>query len=137
MLRGIATFLLLFPAVILLSQTEPYKLTVEKIMRDPKWIGTSPSAPRWSADGKTLFFNWNPEKAISDSLYFITTEIKTPVKASVKQKQHFISANSLLYNLERSAYVYNKDGDIFYTDLKTGKTKGVNETNEVETNQQF
>jgi len=137
MLRGIATFLLLFPAVILLSQTEPYKLTVEKIMRDPKWIGTSPSAPRWSADGKTLFFNWNPEKAISDSLYFITTEIKTPVKASVKQKQHFISANSLLYNLERSAYVYNKDGDIFYTDLKTGKTKGVTETTEVETNPQF
>ena len=32
-------------------------------MSDPKWIGTSPSGLQWSADGKTLFFNWNPDKA--------------------------------------------------------------------------
>ena len=36
-------------------------LTVQKIMRDPKWMGTSPDAYRWSADSKTVFFNWNPE----------------------------------------------------------------------------
>src|SRR5882724_7365814 len=44
-------------------QSPPGKLTVEKIMQDPKWIGTSPSDPYWSRDGKYLFFNWNPEKA--------------------------------------------------------------------------
>ena len=59
-----STFLLLFFSVTLLPQGKLDKLTVEKIMRDPKWIGTSPSAPQWSPDGKTLFFNWNPDKAI-------------------------------------------------------------------------
>ena len=106
-------------------------------MRDPKWIGSSPSAPQWSADGKTLFFSWNPDKAIADSLYFITTEIKTPVKASVSQKQNLVFANSLVYNLNRSAYVYNKDGDIFYTELKTGRIKKITETTDTETNPQF
>ena len=137
MLKGLAGFLLLFPAITLLAQSELNKLTVEKIMRDPKWIGTSPSAPRWSADSKTLFFNWNPEKAIADSLYFITTTNKTPVKASARQKQNLVFDNSTLYNSDRSAYVYGKDGDIFYTDLKGGRTKKITETIDVEINPQF
>ena len=137
MLKGIASFLLLFLPIILLSQTEPNRLTVEKIMRDPKWIGSSPSAPGWSADSKMLFFNWNPEKAISDSLYYITTESKTPVKASVAQKRNLIFANSLLYNTARSAFVYQKDGDIYYADLKGGGTRRITETIDVETNPQF
>jgi len=129
--------LLLFLSIATLSQTEPYKLTVEKIMRDPKWIGSSPSAPQWNADGRTLFFNWNPDQATSDSSYFISTDNKTPVKASVVQKQNFVSANSRVFNLERSAYVYHKNGDIFYTEIKTDKTKKVTETLDVETNPQF
>src|SRR5688572_33011942 len=84
------------------SQSTHGKLTVETIMRDPKWIGTSPAGPQWSTDGKTLYFSWNPEKAIADSLYFITLENKTPVKATVYQKQLFIAANALQYNKPRT-----------------------------------
>ncbi len=138
MLKSIAVILLLlFLTIASLSQTDPSKLTVEKIMSDPKWIGSSPSAPQWTADGKRLFFNWNPDQATSDSSYFISTDNKTPVKASVVQMQNFVSAGSAVYNLERSAYVYNKDGDIFYTEIRTGKTKKVTETLDAETNPQF
>ena len=89
MLKGITPFLLLFITLSTFSQTTLDKLTVEKIMRDPKWIGTSPSGPQWSADGKTLFFNWNPDKATSDSLYYITTGNKIPVKATRGAKTKF------------------------------------------------
>ncbi len=137
MLKSIAIFLLLIFTLTTFSQTTLDKLTVEKIMRDPKWIGTSPSGPQWSADGKILFFNWNPDNANADSFYFITTENKTPVKATVEQKQNLFSANSLVYNKARTAYLYNKDADIFYTDIKTGKTKRITETTETENNPQF
>ncbi|WP_276503529.1 S9 family peptidase [Terrimonas pollutisoli] len=119
------------------AQQKPDKLTVEKIMRDPKWIGTSPSSPQWSADGKTIFFNWNPDKAIADSLYYITLENKVPVKASVFQKQALLTANSLVYNKNRTAYAYTKDGDVFYTDIKLAKTKRITETTDNESNPQF
>jgi len=33
------------------AQQKLDKLTVEKIMRDPKWMGTSPSGTQWSFDG--------------------------------------------------------------------------------------
>jgi hypothetical protein len=32
------------------------QLTVEKIMRDPVWIGISPSEVRWSEDSKQIYF---------------------------------------------------------------------------------
>ncbi|MEO6893529.1 MAG: S9 family peptidase, partial [Ginsengibacter sp.] len=131
-----ALIFLIIPAI---SYCQPKldSLTIEKIMSDPKWIGTSPSNPFWNADGTKLFFDWNPEKAPSDSLYFITKENKTPVKASVEIKQNVVHANSVIYNLGRTAYVYQKGGDIFYKQIKADKTYRITHTEETEYNPQF
>jgi len=59
------------------------KLTVEKIMRDPKWIGTSPSNIHWSDDSKKLYFDWNPKGADNDSLYSITPGNTNPATVSL------------------------------------------------------
>lgn len=120
------------------------KLTVEKIMRDPKWMGSSPSSPFWANDGQTLYFNWNPDKAPADSLYFITVSNKTPGKAGAAQKKSPDVQSSFVYNQARTAYVFAKDGDIFYTEIKTGlparqagKTKRIVQTVDNESNPQF
>ncbi|MFY8046636.1 MAG: hypothetical protein ACOVOS_08680, partial [Chitinophagaceae bacterium] len=47
-------------------------LTVDKIMQDPKWIGTSPSNVFWGPDGKSVYFSWNPEGKTADSSYVYT-----------------------------------------------------------------
>lgn len=136
-MKKLYAFLFLLIPAISFCQTKLDSLTIEKIMSDPKWIGTSPSNPFWSADGTKLYFDWNPEKAPSDSLYFITKENKIPIKASVSEKQNVVRANSVLYNLERTAYVYQKNGDIFYKELKKDKVQQVTQTEETETNPQF
>lgn len=133
--RGVILFLL--APILGVSQNRIETLTVEKIMRDPKWIGSSPSSPQWSPDSRSLYFNWNPDKADSDSLYLVQPGKKTAVKASVDQKQNLVTAGMLQYNKSRSACVYQKDGDIFYLDLKTGATRRITETTEVETNPVF
>src|SRR6187401_36059 len=113
------------------------KLTVEKIMRDPNWMGTSPSNIQWSNDGKSIYFSWNPEKGLADSLYYITLNNKTPVKVTPAEMQVVRGTGNYVYNTSRSAYVLAKDGDIFYTELKTGKTKRITQTADAETNPQF
>ena len=113
------------------------ELTVEKIMRDPRWIGSSPSNIFWGQDGQTLYFNWNPDNAPSDSLYYITAANRTPVKVSVQQKTTPDFQSNYIYNQSRSAFIYAKDGDIFYRDIKTGKTKRIVQTLENEGNPQF
>jgi dipeptidyl aminopeptidase/acylaminoacyl peptidase len=127
----------LFFVTTCLAQQKLDKLTVEKIMRDPKWIGTSPSNVFWSADGNSLYFNWNPDNLPSDSVYLITLTNRNPVKASVEQKQNMIPGYSTTWNTNRTACVFTKDGDVFFEDIKTGNTKRIIQTTEKETNPVF
>jgi dipeptidyl aminopeptidase/acylaminoacyl peptidase len=131
---GVA-ILLLFTSINGISQ-DLAPLTVDKIMRDPKWIGTSPSAINWSNDGSTLYFQWNPSKAPADSLYYITLTNKVPVKATIAERQAY-GQGAYNFNRARTAYLAARDGDIFYTDVKTGKTKRITQTTDVESNPQF
>jgi dipeptidyl aminopeptidase/acylaminoacyl peptidase len=137
MLRPIIFLLLFLVCLQSFAQQKLDKLTVEKIMRDPKWIGTSPTGPSWNNDGNILYFSWNPDKEPNDSLYYISLSNKTPVKATVAQKQNFISSNAYVYNIARTAYVYAKDGDIFYTDIKPAINRRITQTIDAESNPQF
>ncbi|HET9826277.1 MAG TPA: prolyl oligopeptidase family serine peptidase [Chitinophagaceae bacterium] len=130
--KRIMTALLLLISLTLRAQQTLDKLTVEKIMRDPKWIGTSPSRVSWSLDGQYLYFNWNPENSVSDSIYFITLKNHTPIKASLLEKQNLLTQDSVTWNTAKTAYVYSKDGDIFFTDAKSGKTRHIIQTTERE-----
>ncbi len=136
MYRQLLSLLLVFVSFASIAQKLD-KLTVEKIMRNPKWIGTSPSNLSWSNDGKTVYFSWNPEKTTSDSLYFITLTNKTPIKASVAQKQNLATVNNTTYNNARTAYTYSSNGDIYLTEIKPARTRRITQTLDTESNPQF
>ncbi len=111
-------------------------LTVEKIMRDPKWIGVAPSNVNWSEDGNQIYFHWNPEKLPGDSLYSISLTTLTPAKVSpVTRRQR----PSLFgdYNLSRTKKVYEKNGDIFLLDIPANKTIQITRSVERESNPAF
>lgn len=128
--------LFLFCTRLAFSQTLS-PLTVEKIMRDQKWIGTSPANISWSADGRYLFFNWNPANADADSIYYITLADRTPKKATVEMRQTIPLRNAIVYNSGRTAYAYTREGDVFYVDQKTKKEQRITQTTETESSPQF
>jgi dipeptidyl aminopeptidase/acylaminoacyl peptidase len=140
--RGVTTtllcsLLLSLPRTGNSQTTTPEKLTVEKIMRDPKWIGSSPSEPFWSQDGKYLFFKWNPDQAPDDSLYYITKEDHRPQKASYALQRSVVNEDNINYNNTHTAGVFTRDGDIFLLDTRTGKEKRVTRTVDPESNPVF
>lgn len=133
LLLSLASLLLLSP--IYAQQAAP--LTVEKIMRDPKWIGTSPDNLFWSTDGQTVYFNWNPEKSPADSLYAITLKKHTPVKTLPAERLHIQAKRSGHYNLARTQLVYTYQGDVFLLDLASGKETRITRTAEIESGAAF
>ncbi len=130
-------FLLISFSQHIFSQSGLAPLTVQKIMRDEKWIGTSPSNPYWSSDSKYLFFNWNPEKAVSDSIYYITKDNLIPEKASAAFLRSITDAGTIVYNKNKSAFTFSKDGDIYITDTKSGKHRRITQTADYESNPSF
>ena len=111
-------------------------LTVEKIMRDPKWIGVAPTNVFWSEDGKQLYFNWNLDKNPGDSLYVISPINRTPQKVGPAVRRNLPSLNGP-YNRAHNKKLYEKNGDIFLLDILTGKITQVTFTNEREFNPSF
>jgi dipeptidyl aminopeptidase/acylaminoacyl peptidase len=111
-------------------------LTVEKIMRDPKWIGTSPANIRWSDDSKKVYFNWNSENADVAELYSITPNETKPQKVSLVERKALSSLNGT-WNKKHTIKLFEKNGDIFFSDIVKGKVMQLTSTVERESNPVF
>ncbi|MDX2245737.1 MAG: prolyl oligopeptidase family serine peptidase [Bacteroidia bacterium] len=130
LLLGILVFLNTFSSF---SQTT---LTVESIMRDPAWIGSSPDNIHWSPDGKTLYFDWNPEQAPADSLYVLSPDNLKPAKVAFQAQKNLPSPNGS-FSPDKSLMAYEKNGDIFILSLATGHIRPITNTTEEESDPQF
>jgi len=111
-------------------------LTVEKIMRDQKWLGTSPSDYRWSADSRKVYFSWNPENKDKAQLYQVYIAAGKPVKAdSLAADQEIIPQYA--YNREHNLGLAEQSGDLYLYDLKTKIKHRLTNTLEEESNAVF
>lgn len=124
----LSILLLLIP---LLSADIPPTLTVDFIMRDPKWMGSFPSQHYWAEDGSTVYFLWNPEKADADSLYQVSLNGGAPNKVPPAVRRNLASRNGA-YSRDYSKKVFERDGDIFLLDIKSGATRQATNTAEAE-----
>ncbi|MEH6304850.1 prolyl oligopeptidase family serine peptidase [Olivibacter sp. CPCC 100613] len=110
-------------------------LTIEKIMRDPKWMGTSPENIMWGEFDGHLYFRWNPENQDYLPLYRIDTRNQQPKRQEEEVTRSFIQQTQ--YNQNGNRAVYIKNGDVFVYDLKTRHEKQLTATVEVESGPHF
>ncbi|MFO0495848.1 MAG: prolyl oligopeptidase family serine peptidase [Flavobacteriia bacterium] len=52
-------------------------LSLREIMKGNEFIGYQPENIRWSADGKKIYFDWNPTNELGNSVYELTLTDKT------------------------------------------------------------
>lgn len=107
--------------VVFAQENSSPELSVSYIMRDPLWIGVSPQNIRWSDDSETIYFNWNPEKAQSDSLYKLSVAGGEPSKVSLEERLRL--ANRVDFNDAKTQKLYEKYGDLFIRNMETGQDK--------------
>lgn len=126
-----------FILLSIVSVANAQSLTVEKIMADPKWIGSSPSGVYWSFDSKHVNFNWNPEKAMSDSAYTYVLNGAAPAKMKYNDAQFASAISRGVYNKAHTKMAVNFKGDVFLLDIASGKTLRITQTSDRESNLGF
>ena len=126
---------LLFGTVAAQAQ-EVTPLTVEKIMKDQKWLGTSPSNFRWSADSKKIYFDWNPENKDKSQLYRVAAGGGKPIKAAEKEVETE-TFQEYTYNNAQTLGLYESSGDLYLYEVKSGKKQRLMNTAERESNGSF
>ena len=128
-------FAIIFCLIVFRSNAQ--ELTVEKIMQDPKWIGTSPTNAFWGVDSKTIYFNWNPAKNISDSVYAFSLGSTEPQKTNYTETQKITAVANAVYSNNRLQMTYSYRGDIYFVDVKQNRTIQITATEETESNPKF
>jgi dipeptidyl aminopeptidase/acylaminoacyl peptidase len=136
-MKKILFFVMIFSTKTLFCQTQPEPLSVDKIMRDPKWIGTSPNHVFWSYDSKAVYFKWNPDHALSDSDYIYILNSKEPVKVSYNEALRSREISEGIYNKARTKIAYIYKADVYLLDLGSGKTTRITQTESEESHACF
>ncbi|MGH7454793.1 MAG: DPP IV N-terminal domain-containing protein, partial [bacterium] len=136
--RYIHLFIALLGCLSLAQDRQPAKptLTVDWIMRDPKWMGNFPGEPYWSEDGRTVYFMWNPTNTDADSLYQVSRRGGEPTKVPRLAGQQLPSRLGR-YSRDYSKKAFERDGDIFWFDVKSGRVTQITNTVEIENQPRF
>lgn len=111
-------------------------LKIKDIMQGDDFVGPRPSNPYWSTNGQTLFFDWNPKGAMSDSLYAYSVTEKELKKVGFL-KANAMPSSRLTFNKDKTKAVYSKNGDLYLLDVDTYQSKPITKTQERESNPHF
>lgn len=98
-------------------------LKLEDIMKGDAFIGNQPENPRWSLDGKKVYFEWNPKNELGSSTYywekgFSKPLLTTPVEA-------LFSKLDFKQNPSSDSVFYLNKGVLFSYSKKSKTTKKV------------
>ncbi len=102
-------------------------LSIEKIMQGEDFVGHSPENIFWSEDGRYIYFNWNPDKNIADSLYKVAAVGGTPIKVTLEERRAMPALQGV-YNREKTRKLYTKAGSLWLFDIKNKQPLKINQT---------
>jgi len=127
-------FFLFLSAAVQAQQVAP--LTVQKIMRDPKWMGVAPTNYRWSDDSKTVFFSWNPENKEKDQAYKVSVLTNKP-ETTEDNAAEKAAGTVYTYNKDKSLGLSEKGGDVYLYNFKQKKETRLTNTVDRESGSKF
>ena len=114
-------FCLLFSFLFINSYAQQSQLSVEYIMKDPKWMGTFPSNVKWDQSSSAIYFNYNQDADPSDSLYRIRlAHPKKTEKVSWTEEKDIHFARGT-YNQAKTKKISSKGNTLIMLDIKSGK----------------
>jgi dipeptidyl aminopeptidase/acylaminoacyl peptidase len=98
-------------------------LRLEDIMKGDEFIGHQPENHRWSIDGQTVLFDWNPNNEIDNSTYFWNKSNKSPQIVSTPNPVYDI--DFIASQKDYDVVYYTNQGVLYAYTKSTKKTKKV------------
>jgi len=119
-----------------LSAQAQAPLSLKEIMTGADFVGQLPSQPNWSADGKSLYFNWKQDDNKLDQPYVY--EIAAAKLRVLRMDERQLPLNvRRVYNATRTKNVFVFQGDLYLNDQQNAKTIQITNTLARETNPLF
>ncbi|GGG48668.1 S9 family peptidase [Bizionia arctica] len=112
------------------------ELQIKDIMQGSDFIGYLPSNVSWSSNSETIYFDWNPDANLSDSLY--SFHLKNDKISKVDfETEYFLPASKEVINKNKTKKAYSKHGDVYLVNVSTNEITQITNTSEFEHDVQF
>ncbi len=105
-------FWVIILSLVLFQNIEAQELSVEKIMQDPKWMGTFPSDVHWDINSDKIFFDYNPDQNPSDSVYVVNIKKPSSIKKASQEGLQFSADNFISKHEKSSQYLSLEKGNL-------------------------
>jgi dipeptidyl aminopeptidase/acylaminoacyl peptidase len=92
-----------------------FELTVDSIMRGPALVGWAPTALRWAADSRTLYFDWRKPGEDQSSTYAVSRDGGEPRKLTEDETKNIPAAGGR-WDKARRRVVFVDAGDVVLVD---------------------
>ncbi|HEV2844970.1 MAG TPA: prolyl oligopeptidase family serine peptidase, partial [Thermoanaerobaculia bacterium] len=112
-------------------------ITLEQIMADPDWIGNPPQNAYWSDDGRSVYYERQREGIGNQRMDLYRVDLATGKSVLVEPAQRSKADAEGELSRDRKRKVYERHGDIFLKDLKTGAARQITRTAENEEDPYF
>jgi len=112
------------------------ELKMEDIMRGYDWVGNLPDQIQWLNQSDYFFFTWNPENKPSAIQYSYNLK-KKELTVSDDNVREALPPRGLVYNSDRSRFLYVSNGDLYLQEVRNGKVTRLTNTLESITNPRF
>jgi dipeptidyl aminopeptidase/acylaminoacyl peptidase len=110
-----------------------FELTVDSIMRGPDLVGYPPTALRWSADSRNLYFDWRKPGEDEASTYVVSRDGGAPRKLADDEEKNAVPANGR-WDKARRRVLFVDGGDVVLVDGSTGARRQITRTTGAEAN---
>ncbi|PWI29221.1 S9 family peptidase [Flavobacteriaceae bacterium LYZ1037] len=133
---------LMFFSICLLNQfsiaqiNNVSELTIKEIMQGSNFIGHLPSNVSWSNNNECIYFNWNPDSDLNDSLYAYNLKNDKITKVDF-ETEYGLPASKVIFNKDETKKIYTKHGDVFIEDVTTNSVIQITNTLDYEGNVHF
>jgi dipeptidyl aminopeptidase/acylaminoacyl peptidase len=141
---GVIVAALLQPASTqLFAQSAPaFEFSIKNLMRGPELYGREPQRPRFTPDGRWIYFNWLPPGTDwRETTKPYRVRAQAGARPEMVSDAHMDSVGPLLENgvtsADRSRRVVSFNGDLFLIDLKASTARQLTDTPIQETSPSF
>ena len=121
------------------APVKKFDLTIDNIMRGPALVGYEPTAVRWSADSKKIYFSWkraDEPRNGETSTYVVNADGSGLRKLSEEEARQAPPTGGDLSD-DKKTTVYADSGDIFLYNIQTGERRQLTKTADAEGNPRF
>jgi dipeptidyl aminopeptidase/acylaminoacyl peptidase len=120
------------------AQTPKFELTIDNIMRGPGLVGYEPTAVRWSADSKKIYFSWKraDEPRVADMSTYVVNADGSGLRKLSEEEAKLAPPNGHVSD-DKKWTVFTDNGDIFLYDNLRAERRQLTKTSDVESNPRF